>query len=88
MKETGAARFAVDETGRITALNPVRLSGDLRFLTCIADCLDAANWQIASVDRPDIFDLPDVALPRLALGPQGALRMIYNDGARTLRYFE
>lgn len=80
--------LAVDEQGRITALNPLRISGDLRFLTCVADCLEAASWQIATVDRPDIFAGVDVATIRLALGPEGAVRLIYNDGARALRYFE
>ena len=80
--------LTVDDSGRITALNPVQLSGDLHFLTCIADCLETASWQIASVDHPDIFRYPDIGPPRLALGPQGQVRMIYNDAARTLRYFE
>jgi Bacterial Ig-like domain len=80
--------LTVDETGRITALNPLALSGELRFLTCVADCLDAASWQIATVDHPDIFQSIDGGTPRLALDPQGAPALIYNDGARVLRYLE
>jgi hypothetical protein len=80
--------LTVDEAGRITALNPVSLPGELRFLTCLSDCLEARNWQVATVDHPDVFDSPNPRTPRLGLGSDGRLRMIYADMARTLRYLE
>ena len=83
--DLNGSALTVDAAGRITALNPVSLSGELRFLTCLSDCLEARNWQIATVDRPSIFQFEP---PRLTLDPDNRLRLIYRDDARTLRYFE
>lgn len=80
--------LTVDETGRITALNPIELSGELRFLTCLADCLKARSWQMASVDHPESLQSFNGVAPHLALDPQGRPRVIGNDGVRALRYFE
>jgi hypothetical protein len=80
--------LTVDETGRITALNPVSSSAELRFLSCVADCLDAANWQIGAAGAIDNFGLPYTGPPHLWLGAGGRLRMVYTDGGRALRYLE
>jgi hypothetical protein len=61
--------LTVDETGRITALNPVSASGKVRFLSCLADCLNPANWQIAAVGPFDGFEQPLAAHPVLCSAP-------------------
>lgn len=79
---TLGSALVVDDSGRLTSLAPVRESGELRFLTCVASCLEAGNWQMAVVDRPDIFEGSLNGPPRLALSPQGRLRMIYSSSQR------
>lgn len=79
---------AANDDGRLTLLNPLSIPGELRYLTCAVRCLDAGNWQIAAVERPDIFNLPTPGPPRLALGPNGSVRMMYGDMASALHYLE
>jgi hypothetical protein len=80
--------IVVASDGRITVLNPIASPGELRLLVCAFGCLDAANWQIAAVEQPDIFGLPTPGAPRFAPGPSGGIRMVYGDMSRTLHYLE
>jgi hypothetical protein len=79
--------IAVDPVRRITALNPVPETGELRYFTCLSDCLEANRWQRASVERPDIFQSPTPRPPALLVDPNGSLRMVYNtSGEPTLHH--
>lgn len=84
---SGGTSIAVDNVGRVTALNPVPESGELRYFTCLSDCLEANRWQRATVEQPDIFESPAPRPPMLLVSPNGSLRMVYNtSGEPTLHH--
>lgn len=74
--EAWGTSLTVDGRGRITVLNTDTDPAQVRFLTCVADCLDSSSWQAAAVGPFEITvqgAYPDL---RLALGPEGRLRMV------------
>jgi hypothetical protein len=84
----GFSALAVDGDGRITALHPFGPAGELRFLTCLADCLEPEQWQLGVADRQDISGVSLAGPPRLELGSAGRLSVTYSDVAAALRYLE
>jgi hypothetical protein len=80
--------IAVSSSGQATILSPVSETGDLRYLACMGSCLDKDNWEIATVERPDIFQSPPPGPPRLATGSDGSVRMAYTSNAVDLHYLE
>jgi Big-like domain-containing protein len=79
--------LAVDETGWVTAL-VVTDDREVSFLTCLADCLIADNWQQTIAGSLGAAGLSLAAPLRLARGADGRLLMVYTDGDRRLRYLQ
>jgi hypothetical protein len=85
---SSGSALAVDGAGRLAALNPVTGTGELRYLSCFGECLDAFSWELRTVERPNIFGSPPPGPPRLAYSSDFGLRMAYNTAAHDLYVLE